>query len=102
MKHAHFDNLLKRYLHDDCIQSEAWMVDQWCEARDMPRLGPAATKAGVWQQIRVRTQPVQAAWCTSRFRWAAAGPESGWALSPRRLVRLPVVTPIFQFSNVGG
>ena len=106
MKHAYFASLLKCYLHDDCTQGEAWTVDQWYEARDMPRPAPAtpaeqaATKARAWQQIRARTQPGPAAWRTSQFRWAAAGP--GRALSPHRLARLHAVVPISASLKVGG
>ena len=70
MKPPYFASLLKRYLHDDCTQGEAWTVDQWYEACDIPRPVPAtpaeqaATKARVWQQIQVRTQPRLAAWRT--------------------------------------
>ena len=106
MKHAYFASLLKRYLHDDCTQGEAWTVDQWYEARDMPRPAPAtpaeqaATKARVWQQIQARTQPRPAAWRTPQFRWAAAAllalglSLGGRALSPRRLALAPTVATI--------
>lgn len=89
MKHAYFTDLLKRYLHDDCTEGEAWTVDQWYEARDMPRppapapAEQAAIKARAWQQIQARTQPRPAGWPAPAVRWAAAavlvlGLSLGW------------------------
>ena len=80
MKHAYFADLLRRYLADEATEGEAWTVDQWYEARDMPRpdLSPAeqgAAKARGWEQVRRRThlQP-QAPPPRARpaVRWAAA------------------------------
>ncbi|MDQ2793917.1 MAG: hypothetical protein M3Y12_07915, partial [Bacteroidota bacterium] len=62
MKPAYLADLLKRYLDHDTTEGEAWTVDQWYEARDMPRpdLSPAeqaALQARGWEQIRRRTRP---------------------------------------------
>ena len=90
MKLSYLASLLNRYLHDDCTEGEAWTVDQWYEARDMPRPAPAptaaeqaTTKARAWQGIRARTRPRPAAWRTPAGRWAAAavlalGLSLGW------------------------
>lgn len=78
MKHAYFTDLLKRYLHDDCTEGEAWTVDQWYEARDMPRppapapAEQAAIKARAWQQIQARTRPSTSTAAAPAVRWAAA------------------------------
>ena len=70
-------DLLRRYLHDDCTEGEAWTVDQWYEARDMPRPAPptpteaTATKAAAWHRIQQRTQP-RLGWQQPPLRWAAA------------------------------
>ncbi len=79
MKPSYFANLLKRYLDHDTTEGEAWTVDQWYEARDMPRpaLTPAeqaAAKARGWEQIRRRTRPQRPAQPQYRagMRWAAA------------------------------
>ena len=62
MKPSYLADLLKRYLDHDTTEGEAWTVDQWYDARDMPRpdLSPAeqaAAKARGWEQIRRRTRP---------------------------------------------
>ena len=62
MKLPYLADLLKRYLDHDTTAGEAWTVEQWYEARDMPRpdLSPAeqaAAKARGWEQIRRRTRP---------------------------------------------
>ena len=62
MKPSYFADLLKRYLDHDTTEGEAWTVDQWYEARDMPRpdLSPAeqaAARARGWEQVRRRTRP---------------------------------------------
>jgi transmembrane sensor len=81
MKPAYLADLLKRYLDHDTTEGEAWTVDQWYEARDMPRphLSPAeqaAAKAQGWEQIRRRTQPRPPRPTLPRtrpvVRWAAA------------------------------
>ena len=80
MKPSYFAKLLKRYLHDECTTGEAWTVDQWYEARDMPRppaLTPAeqaADKARNWQQLHARIQaaPRPLQWPAPALRWAAA------------------------------
>ncbi|OGX85427.1 FecR family protein [Hymenobacter glacialis] len=79
MKQSYFSELLKRYLHDDCTEGEAWTVDQWYEARDMPRPADrptpaeeAVAKAKMWQQVQYRTQPRPTRWHTPALRWAAA------------------------------
>ena len=86
---SYLASLLKRYVHDDCTEGEAWTVDQWYEARDMPRppaptpAEQATTKARAWQQIQARTRPQPAARRMPTFRWAAAaalvlGLSLGW------------------------
>ena len=75
MKPSYSSELLKRYLHDDCTEGEVWTVDQWYEARDMPRPAPAdeaATKAKIWQQVQFRLAPRPTRWHTPAVRWAAA------------------------------
>lgn len=75
---SYLASLLKRYVHDNCTEGEAWTVDQWYEARDMPRpptptpAEQATTKARAWQQIQARTRPRPAARRTPALRWAAA------------------------------
>ena len=87
--------MLKRYLADDTTESEAWTVDQWYEARDMPRPAApspaeqAAAKACTWQRIQARTRPRPARWRTPAFRWVAAallvlGFGLSWLNLPRR------------------
>ena len=78
MKQSYLTGLLKRFLHDDLTEGEAWTVDQWYEARDMPR--PAAptpdeeatAKAKMWQQVQARVRPRPVFWPTPAVRWAAA------------------------------
>ena len=72
MKNPYLADLLKRYLHNDCTEGEAWTVEQWYEARDMPRppapptpAEQAATKARMWQQVQARTRP---SWPAARWR----------------------------------
>lgn len=81
MKPSYLANLLKRYLDHDTTEGEAWTVDQWYEARDMPRpaLTPAeqaAAKARGWEQVRRRTRPRPQPQARPRrragVRWAAA------------------------------
>ena len=81
MKPSYFVDLLKRYLDHDTTEGEAWTVDQWYEARDMPRpaLTPteqAAAKARGWEQIRRRTRPRPQLPAQPQYRagmrWAAA------------------------------
>ena len=81
MKPSYFADLLKRYLDHDTTEGEAWTVDQWYEARDMPRpdLSPAeqtAARARGWEQIRRRTRPRPPRPTLPRtrpaVRWAAA------------------------------
>ena len=81
MKPSYLANLLKRYLDHDTTEGEAWTVDQWYEARDMPRpaLTPAeqaAAKARGWEQVRQRTRPRPQPQARPRrgadVRWAAA------------------------------
>jgi len=79
MKKTYFSELLRRYLHDDLTEGEAWTVEQWYEARDMPRPAPptateeAATKAHMWCQVQARIRPRPAtAWQAPSVRWAAA------------------------------
>ena len=95
MKPSYFADLLKRYLADDATESEAWTVDQWYEARDMPRPAApspaeqAAAKARTWQRIQARTRPRPARWRTPASRWAAAallvlGFGLGWLNLPHR------------------
>ena len=78
MKPSYFADLLKRYLHHDTTEGEAWTVDQWYEARDMPRPAAptpaeqAATKARMWQQVQARTRPRPTRWQAPAWRWAAA------------------------------
>ena len=80
MKHAYFADLLKRYLADEATEGEAWTVDQWYEARDIPRpdLSPAeqgVVKARSWEQISRRTRPRLPApppRTRPAVRWAAA------------------------------
>ena len=87
MKPSYLANLLNRYLQETATEGEIWTVDQWYEARDMPRPVPptpaelAATKARAWRRIQARTQP--AAWQRPAVRWAAAallvlGLSLGW------------------------
>ncbi|OGX84197.1 hypothetical protein BEN47_16565 [Hymenobacter lapidarius] len=71
--------MLKRYLHDDCTEGEAWTVDQWYEARDMPRPAglptpaeEAVAKEKMWQQVQYRIEPRPTRWHTPALRWAAA------------------------------
>ena len=104
MKHSYFANLLKRYLHDDCTAGEVWTVEQWYEARDMPR-PPAATpteqvarKARAWQQIQARTRPQPTRWRAPTVRWAAGillvlGLGLSWWGFQRRPVGLAAVDP---------
>ncbi|WP_426060551.1 FecR family protein [Hymenobacter sp. B1770] len=78
MKKPYLSELLKRYLHNDCTEGEAWTVEQWYEARDVPRpaaLTPAetaATKAKMWRQVQAQMQPQPALWHSPVLRWAAA------------------------------
>ncbi|GAA4051204.1 hypothetical protein GCM10022409_42460 [Hymenobacter glaciei] len=79
MKPSYLANLLKRYLDHDTTDSEAWTVDQWYEARDLPRpdLSPAeqaVAKARSWEQIHRRTRPQASSPLRTRpaVRWAAA------------------------------
>ena len=81
MKPSYFADLLKRYLDHDTTEGEAWTVDQWYEARDMPRpdLSPAeqaAARARGWEQIRRRTRPRPQLPAQPQYRpavrWAAA------------------------------
>ena len=81
MKPSYLADLLKRYLDHDTTEGEAWTVDQWYEARDMPRPGlspaeQAAAKARGWEQIRRRTRPRPQLQAEPRqragVRWAAA------------------------------
>ena len=81
MKLPYFTDLLKRYLDHDTTEGEAWTVDQWYEARDMPRpdLSPAeqaAAQARGWEQIRRRTRPRPQLAPQPQYRpvvrWAAA------------------------------
>ncbi|ALW84850.1 hypothetical protein AUC43_06965 [Hymenobacter sedentarius] len=102
MKPSYLVTLLNRYLHDDCSEGEAWTVDQWYEARDMPRplsapvptaAEQAATKARAWQQIQARTRPRPVGWRTPALRWAAAamlvlGLSLGWVGTRRASVGL--------------
>lgn len=89
MKPSYLANLLKRYLRDDTTASETWTVDQWYEARDMPRpqaptpAEQAAAKARAWQRIQGRTRTQPAVWQRPAVRWAAAasvvlGLSLGW------------------------
>ena len=114
MKPSYLATLLTRYLHDDCSEGEAWTVDQWYEARDMPRPSAAAptpaeqaaTKARAWQQIQARTRPQPVAWRTPARRWAAAavlllGLSLGWLgtrRSPAKLATGP--SPFAQHLTV--
>ena len=76
MKHSYLADLLKRYLHHDTTEGEGWTVDQWYEARDMPRPAAptpaeqAATRARMWQRVQARTHPTW--WQTPAVRWAVA------------------------------
>jgi transmembrane sensor len=78
MKPSYLADLLKRYLQDDITEGETWTIDQWYEARDMPRpkaLTPAeqaAAKARAWQRIQARTRPRPVVWQRPAVRWAAA------------------------------
>ncbi|MET4075643.1 FecR family protein [Hymenobacter sp. UYCo722] len=81
MKPSYLADLLKRYLDHDTTEGEAWTVDQWYEARDMPRpdLTPAeqaAARARSWEQIQRRTRPRPQPQVRPRHRtgmsWAAA------------------------------
>lgn len=76
---SYLADLLKRYLHDDTTEGEAWTVEQWYEARDMPRppaptpAEQAAAKARMWRQVQARTRSRPALrWRTSPRRRAAA------------------------------
>ena len=78
MKPSYLADLLTRYLDHDTTEGESWTVDQWYEARDMPRPMPptpaeqAAAQARAWQRIQARTRPRPAAWQRPAVRWAAA------------------------------
>ena len=95
MKHSSLAGLLKRYLRDDTSAGETWTVDQWYEARDMPRppaptpAEQAAAKARAWQRIQARTRPRPVVWQRPAVRWAAAaalllGLSLGWLGLERR------------------
>ena len=108
MKPSYLADLLKRYLDHDTTEGEAWTVDQWYEARDMPRpdLSPAeqaAAKARGWEQIRRRTRPrpqlpVQPRYRTG-VRWAAAAVvllSLGLGAVRQGLFVLPPASPVAQ------
>ncbi|GAA3979242.1 FecR family protein [Hymenobacter antarcticus] len=113
MKPSHLADLLKRYLQDSTIEGETWTVDQWYEARDMPRPTPptpaeqAAAKARAWQRIQARTRPRPVAWRRPAVRWAAAallvlGLSLAWLGVPHRpaagLARHPTATTAEQLT----
>ena len=90
-----FADLLKRYLHHDTTAGEAWTVEQWYEARDMPRptvptpAEQAATKARMWQQVQAHTRPKPARGLRPAVQWAAAAAlvlalGAGWLSTSQR------------------
>ena len=108
MKPSYLADLLKRYLDHDTTEGEAWTVDQWYEARDMPRpdLGPAgqaAAKARGWEQIRRRTRPRPQPQAEPQYQvgmsWAAAAAvllSLGLGAVQQGLFVLPPVGPVAQ------
>lgn len=108
MKPSYLASLLKRYLDHDTTEGEAWTVDQWYEARDMPRpdLSPAeqaAAKARGWEQVRRRTRPRPQQPAQPQYRpavrWAAAAAvllSLGLGAVRQGLFTLPPTGPVAQ------
>ena len=108
MKLSYLADLLKRYLDHDTTEGENWTVDQWYEARDMPRpaLSPAeqaAAQARGWEQLRRRTRPRPQLPAQPRhragMRWAAAAVvllSLGLGAVPQGLFVLPPTGTVAQ------